>query len=37
MQVRHQRIEWIKSNGIKSIETNVIYAIVLKELGEYIR
>lgn len=34
MRVRHQNMEWIKSNGITSIETNVIYAIASKERGE---
>ena len=34
MRVRRQNIEWIKSNGITSIETNVIYATASKEAGE---
>ena len=34
IRVRRQNIEWIKANGIKSIETNVIYAIASKETGE---
>ena len=29
-RVQNQNIEWIKSNNIKSIETNVIYAIASK-------
>ena len=30
LRVRDQNIEWIKSNNIKSIETNVIYALASK-------